>query len=369
MRRPRWRCRSRVRSLAFLFALGLVLLPSAPASADPARPTDFRSRVLVSRPTLPTGVDLSVVGGDSFLELTVHGRHTVVVPDYDTGTGTPGPYLRFLPGGRVERNELAAATAANESRYGSTDRQPDPTAAPRWKQVANDGTYVWHDHRTHWMSTSAPPLVGDGPRVDLGGPRGTWSVDLIVDGRPTAVRGELLLYASPSPWPWYAGSGLIVGVGLVLGLLSRRQKQPVPYRPVAIGVAAVASAAAAIGWAAWRDIPAAAGGNPVPFVVPLVGLAAAVAAALLGSGRRLAPLGAAAAALLGWAALRRTVLDHAILPTSAPAVLDRAATAAALGVGLALAVLLVWLPPRPDRPARSAIRNDDVARLRSSRRA
>ncbi len=134
---------------------------------------------------------------------------------------------------------------------------------------------------------------------------------------------------------------------------------------IAIGVALVAVAATAIGWAAWRDIPAAAGGNPVPFLVPLLGLVAAVAAAVVGARRRLVPLGAAAAALLGWAVLRHAVLDHAILPTSAPAVLDRAATAAALGTGAGLALLLVWLPPRPDRRPGSAARRADVARLRS----
>jgi hypothetical protein len=353
------------RILAVLAVLAVVLLPAAPVSADPARPTDFRSRVLSITPALPPGVDIRVVGGDAFLELTAHGPHTVIVPDYDTGNGKVGPYLRFEPGGRVERNARSAATAANRSRYGTSDRVPNPTAEPEWEQVATNGRYVWHDHRTHWMSSSAPPLVGSGPRVDLGGPHGTWSVDLVVDGRPTAVVGELLIYPSPSPWPWYAVIALLTVGAVGLALVARRRHRPVPYRAVALGAAVVSVAATAVGWAAWRDIPVAAGGNPIPFLVPLVGLTAAIVATVVRPRRRLAPLGAAAAALLGWAVLRHTVFDHAILLTYAPAVLDRATTAVALGAGAALALLLVWLPPRPEHRKRATTRRSDVARLRA----
>ena len=182
------------------------------------------------------------------------------------------------------------------------------------------------------------------------------------------VRGELLLYASPSPWPWYGVIIALVAGAVALALVARRRHHPVPYRIVAIGTAVIAVCATGIGWAAWRDIPAVAGGNPIPFAVPLVGLVAAAAAAAVGAGRRLVPLGAAAAALLGWAVLRNAVFDHAILPTSAPAVLDRATTALALGVGAALALLLVWLPPRAERPTPGSARRADVDRLRAHRK-
>lgn len=341
--------------LTLVGTLAAALAWSAPAGADPARPTDYRSEVLSIDGDLPAGTSIEVVGGDAFLELTIPPGHTAAV--LDTATGPDGellPYLRFLDDGTVERNASSFSAVANESRYGAGSDSFDPDAPVRWEEVASDGTYVWHDHRIHWMSTRRPPAVGDDGRVDLGGPDGTWAVPLEVDGEAVVVRGELILEEAPSPVGWLALVAVLVAGAAALGLRTSRRGRAVPYRAVAAATGGVAGAAAAAGWAQWQAIPPAAGGNALPFVVPAVAVAAAVLAGLGPARARLAALGATAAGLLGWGALRWTVLTHAVLPTTAPFAADRAATAAAIGVGLGLAALLVWHPPRRSRPGATA---------------
>lgn len=334
----------RTRTAGALLALALIALvalgPAAPAGADPARPTDYRSTVLRAHPRLPQGVRARAVGGDAFLELQVAGGHRVVVPDYEGGEAdAAAPYLRFLPDGTVERNRNAVATAANQSRYGSTTRSPDPTATPSWERVATDGRYAWHDHRIHWMAPR-PPQVAQGGRVDLGGPAGTWEVALVVDGRRTTLVGELVRVPPPSPVGWILLA--LASAAIVLAVVAVR-----PRGTRAVGATATAAAAGALvaAWAAWSSVPAGAGAGPAGLVVTAAGLAAAIVA-LAGSARlRVAAWAGTAAALLGWAVLRRAVLTHAVLPTAAPAWFDRAATALALGVGAAIAVAVVWRPP------------------------
>lgn len=341
------------RPLVALLVLTATLLgPATPASADPARPTDYRSRVLSVRPALPAGIELRVVGGDSFLELRVRGDHTVVVPDYEGGEGTATrPYLRFLPDGTVERNDHSAAAAANESRYG-TSTAADIRDEPDWTVVARDGRYVWHDHRIHWMLPRAPTAVDAAGRVDLGGPDGTWAVDLEVDGEPVAVTGELLLLDAPNPAPWFAL--VLLGVGGSVGLvaLAVRRDRPVPHRVLALALAGGGLLATLAGVVEWRSIPPGAGGSALTAATPALGLAAALIAAVATAARiRLVALAVAVAALGGWAVLRRETLLRAVLPTSLPFAVDRAATAIALGLAVGVAATLAWRPPVDHAPS------------------
>lgn len=337
-----------------LAVLGIVLAASGAAGADPARPTNYQSRILSVRPALPSGVDLSVAGGDSFLELHVRGNHTVIVPDYSSGTGTtPRPYLRFRPDGTVERNNHAAATAANESRYGTPSGTPTVSDRPAWTVVARNGRYIWHDHRIHWMLPRTPTAVDANGRVDLGGKTGTWTVHLDVDGRPSVVRGELLLLAPPSAGPWVGFLILGCAAFVGFGLISFRAGAHPPYRVVAIGHVAVGAVATLVGWAQWQSTPPGAGANLLSLAVPAVGLLmAAVAAAVPTARTRLVCLAASSAALGGWAFLRREALVRAVLPTSLPFALDRAGTALALGAALGTAALLIWRPPTDRNIAR-----------------
>ena len=100
-------------------------MPVGVAHADPAVPTDFATEVVGIEPATPS-IDVGVVGGDSFVELTVEPGTDVVVLGY-----WGEPYLRFNSDGTVEENRRSPTVAENESRYGgsSSTRRPVPTAS------------------------------------------------------------------------------------------------------------------------------------------------------------------------------------------------------------------------------------------------
>ena len=332
-------------------ALILVVGVADTAGADPAKPTNFRSRILTVRPPLPAGVDLRVVGGDAFLDLRVKPGHRVTIPDYEAAPGQPTrPYLRVDSDGTVQVNEHSTAAVTNQRRYGGRAGAVKVSNAPRWRTVATNGRYTWHDHRIHFMLPSRLAVVDDNGRVDLGGPGGTWSIDPKVDGKPVAVVGELVLLDAPSPVPWYL---LAAVVGLLLlasvWLRARADRRPA-YGPIAGLLGVVAGAATVVGLTQWRTIPGGAGGNVFTALIPAVGVLGAGVAILAGhattsrSRLRLGGVAAAVATLGCWAVLRISVLSHAILPSGLP-ILDRATTATAVGLAVAVGGLLVWRPP------------------------
>ena len=107
--------------------------------------------------TPPTAtVEVEVIGGDSFVQLTATPGTEVLVEGYQQE-----PYLRFRTDGVVEENQRAPTTYLNASRFGGGDvpAGADPALPPDWKQVATGGTFAWHDHRAHWMD---PQPAGDG---------------------------------------------------------------------------------------------------------------------------------------------------------------------------------------------------------------
>jgi hypothetical protein len=128
--------------------LGLVLgslaavLIGPPAHADPAGPTDYRSEVVSVDPPTPT-VDVGILGGDSFVDLTVRPGTEVIVVGYQGED-----YLWFRPDGTVWENRRSPSTYANAERYGSdVPELASATAAPDWVRVGDGGRWAWHDHR------------------------------------------------------------------------------------------------------------------------------------------------------------------------------------------------------------------------------
>lgn len=314
-------------ALVALVALAAVLVHAAPAAADPPRPSDFRSTVTAVTPDTP-GLRAEIVGGDAFLELTVDG-HEVVVAGY-----SGEPYLRFSKDGRVERNRRSTATYLNESRNAKVTLPPqaDNAAEPEWEEIADGGSYAWHDHRIHWMGEGAPPGAEPGDVVQ------PWTVDLTVDGDAGSVKGELVLEAGVSPLPWIV---LGLAAAAVAVLLGRRS----PQRVAGWAVLVAAVGALVVGFGQYRVAPAGSGVNPLLVVLPAAGVG--LAAAGLGVGRSRASTGAvltlaSAAVVIGWAALRLDVLWKPVLPTELPYNLDRAVTAVALALALTGAGLLVW---------------------------
>ena len=340
---PARRRRCIVAACAIVTSVAAILgVTVVPAGADPARPTNFESRVLSVAP--PTdGMDVEIAGGDAFIVLSVMPGHQVTVPDYGVA-GDGRPYLRFEPDGTVKVNERSAAAAANESRFGRSPVDFDPDAEPSWHTVATDGTFAWHDHRVHLMVPDHLAVVDDTGRVDLGGPDGTWEVPLVVDGVETLVLGELIRLPSPTAWPWYVAAAAVFGA-LTAWVTSRTMPRLAP----AILLGSVALVASYVSASELASAPDGSGASSVPLLTALGALIGALLA-LVGqlAGDRAASAtragtALAAAALIWWAVTRTDVFANAILP-SGLATIDRAATSAAIGLGAAVAVLLVWRP-------------------------
>ena len=216
------------RLVVSLAAVGMLALAWAPAAAaDPAKPTNYRSRVERVTPAT-NAIDVKVVGGDGFLELEVQRGHTAAVEGYEGE-----PWLRVLADGRVQENQSSTATYLNVSRYGSTATVTIPASAnktnarkhPIWKTVDTNGRYVWHDHRIHYMTPQiAPRFVPGTNRVAIGiRPDGRWVVPMTVDGTPTEVIGSLVLFPAPSPvLPWLVVVLVALGVALASWSLHER---------------------------------------------------------------------------------------------------------------------------------------------------
>lgn len=311
-------------------AAALVVLTAAPAEADPAGPSDYRSDVTGIVPAVD-GVHAEIRGGDSFLEITVEHGHEVIVQGY-----SGEPYLRFRADGTVERNRLSGATYLNNDRKGRITVPAEVTQAiedgaePDWERVGDGGTYAWHDHRVHWMS-DASPHVSRGEKVK--GAYDPWKVPIDVDGTAAEVQGTLTYARATSPLPWAALG--VVGLG-ALAWFGRGRGLRLP----AIALAVVSAAAVVVGRADWASTPG--GGNPLLWVLAVVALVAAVAAA--GWARRspgVVLVLASVACLSGWALLRFEVLLKPVLPTDLPFAFDRATVALALAASGAAAYLAV----------------------------
>lgn len=312
-----------------LVALGLVVLGAAPAAADSAGPSDFRSEVTGIVPAVD-GVDAEIRGGDAFLEVTVDPDHTVIVEGYQGE-----PYLRFQPDGVVERNRLSTATYLNDDRQGGGTippevQQADPDTPPVWERIADGGSYAWHDHRVHWMQDSSPS-VSRGEQVP--GAYDPWRVPIVVDGAPTEIQGILVYEESVSPLPY-------IGIGLLAAIINAVLLRGQP-RVAAGSMAVVAAACVVVGWGDYSSTPDG-GGNPLLWALPAVALVAAVGGAALAkrtSGAILTLV--SVASLFGWGIFRFQALLKPVLPTDLPFAFDRAMVALSLGVSAAVAIVTI----------------------------
>jgi hypothetical protein len=325
-RAPRWLVLATV--AAVCWALG-----APDVAADGSRPTNFES-ILDRVEPADERIQLRVLGGDAFLELTVEPDTEVDVTGYDGE-----PYLRIEADGRVLQNRRSLATYINQDRYGSADsipQQVDSSATPDWEQIGDDGTVAWHDHRIHWMTEQAPG-VGPDDVVQR------WTVPLVVDGDVVEASGRLLLRDDRFPWPAIAA----VAVAVLVAWRARGEL-------VRLGVLAAAAATATALAVAWFMVdPPSAESSVLPMVLPTLALVAVVAARFLPrTVRYLACPLAAVALLVGWFVQRAGVLWMPQLPTPLPVELDRLLSASVIGaaVGVGIAVLLRPYPADAVRP-------------------
>lgn len=313
-------CRARNAAIAITVLALLSAFPS-PAAADPPGPTDFKTDIASITPS-SDAFEVEIIGGDSFVLLQHLGNSTVEVLGYNGE-----PYLRFLPGGTVERNRLSPATYLNEERYGDTVPDfADATAAPEWEQVDDDGSYAWHDHRAHLMV--APPI-----NTNRGDQVTDQVIPVRVDGAEVDIAVVSVWQLPPSQTPLAIGAL----VGLALATVAWRRRSTVLWL-LAVG----AALALVAGAAQYRSVPVETGPSLTLVALPLIALAGVVCGALTRSRPATAlPLAiGSGSALIVFAARRLPTAHKAILPTDLTMPLDRGISAfvAVLGVGCLVAV-------------------------------
>ena len=305
---------------ALVVLVAAVVAPAGVALADAAGPTDYETTITSITPEVP-GVDVSIVGGDSFLRVVVEPGIDVVVLGYQQE-----PYLRIRADGVVEENQRSPATYLNADRYG-TGTPPagaDPTLAPNWLPIGSGGTWSWHDHRAHWMSPDPPADAAPGEEIQ------TSTVPLVVDGTEVTVSVATTWLPAPSRAPLAVGAS--AGLAVVLLALARRVR-------LGWALLAVSLAAAGVGFLQYRSLPAETEPLLVWWLLPAVAAGSLVIALALG--RRLVAYALvllAALELAAWVWLRRDGAFRAIIPTDAPFWLDRGVLAA---TGVAAAVVAV----------------------------
>ena len=320
-----------------VLAGALLLALAEPAAADAAGPTDYRTDIVAIAPSTDA-VAVEMIGGDSFIQLTVADGVEVLVVGYQGE-----PYLRFDADGAVLQNENSPARWLNDDRYADTELPPnaDAEADPDWLQVADNGQFAWHDHRTHWMNPAKPPGVEPGDTVLEA------VVPLVVDGADVEVAVRSVLLDPPPVWPIVAGVlSAAAACALAIRLLGARWG-------TGLVVTVGATVATVFGAWAYRSVPAETGPSTMLWLLPLVALVAVGQPAVIGRRKPQAPtldllVGLAGAELALWGWLRRDALTRALIPSDAPAALDRAVIVASMVIGavaVAVAISRVVQPP------------------------
>jgi hypothetical protein len=323
---------SRLRVVLFLAGV-FVALTTAPALADPATPTNYRSQVTAIDP--PGSLVAKIIGGDAFVHVVANPGREVIVLGYEGE-----PYIRFAPDGVVTVNRRSPAASLNDDRYAQIALAADANAdaEPRWEPVASGGEYSWHDHRTHWMSRTPPSAVTDS---DGSQPVTIfqWSLPLVVDGSAGSIDGTLNWVPSSSPAVW-----VLVVVGFTaVGVLVLRNHQ----NRISAAVTITAALALIVAIGAFLAQPPAVRVSGIDIIGPAVAIVIGGYALFLQRTRASAApriAAVAAAALIAWAVLRIDVLTHPLLPTLIAPTVDRFLTSVVLGASLGVLGAVILSP-------------------------
>lgn len=216
---------------------GLAILGSTPDGVSahgkaPTVATDFVATV-TSIGGGSTGVKADVLGAYQRLRLRVPAGPVLIVLGYRGEA-----FIRFTSDG-VQVNDRSSM--AVDLRLTPGPAVLDAAATPAWRRLTTGHVSTWHDDRLR-------------PRTDARGARvsGSWSIPLVVDGRPAEIRGEVRRRPAPAVWPWLLSTLLALGG---LGLLAARSSGRVA-RALGQGLAslaAVAAVAALIGVFAYQQ--------------------------------------------------------------------------------------------------------------------
>lgn len=326
--------RTPARLLVVLAGIVAVLSLAGPAVAHvggDVAGSDFDGRITSVSPEVP-GVTVRILQfGDEFEVVNTTGTD-VEIPGY-----SDEPYLRIGPDG-VWRNSRSPATYLNLDRYGGADvpDSADADAEPEWVQVSTQSQYVWHDHRTHWMSEGQlPPQVAADP--DRAHVVSRWVVPMSHGGTAIEVAGVLTWEPPPSPWVVWPAHLALVAVAVAAGLLAR------DARPLG-GLLLLGGAAALVHALATPEPPASIASHAGAIASALLPALTAVLVAVLGARAAWRGRGSMAglfAVVLGWLLLVQGLPDvdvmwSANVLAAGPDLLARVVVALLLGLGAGL---------------------------------
>lgn len=234
------------------------LTPGLAGDGNAAGARDTESIVTSVTPKPPASVRVDIVGFDSFLRVRSDGVK-VEVSGYENES-----YIRIDADGTVWVNDRSITRAMNESRYGNSSEAADSTrfstTETDWQKIGSDGTAMWHDHRSHWMSPKPPATI------DARGKIQDWVVPLTIDGVATDVRGEMYLRERATAWWWVFGLLAVIAVTL----LSFRSRSIVDLAMFKVGASALAAGA-------WQMVGLPSAARPAPLLFGF-GAVAALAA-------------------------------------------------------------------------------------------
>lgn len=204
----------------FAITAWLVCIPAGSALGHAAGNPNYRSVIDRVTPEVP-GVHFEVLSYDAYMELVDQSGHEVLIYGYEGE-----PYARVLKDGTVQVNERSPAYYLNETRYPVESTVPagaNAKAPPRWKTVGHEGSFIWHDHRMHYGSSTVPPQVTDQSRKTK---IYDYEIPLRIDGRRGAIHGTLYWAGIPNPskLPFILiGVAILVGGGALVLFLRRRR--------------------------------------------------------------------------------------------------------------------------------------------------
>ncbi len=208
---------NRVKRTVLLAACALLV--AVPQALAHGGNPDYRSVIRSVMPSTPN-VTFQVLNYDSYMQLLDQHGHEVMIYGY-----SGEPYARVLKDGTVQVNERSPATYLNDNRFAEVQvpAKANPRAAPQWKTVDTSGTFIWHDHRMHWMSPATPAKVTDkGRKTKIF----DYRIPLQVDGRRADINGTLFWVgpADTSKTPFLIAGAAIVLLGGAGVLWLRRRR-------------------------------------------------------------------------------------------------------------------------------------------------
>lgn len=202
--------------------LALIIVAVVPTSANAHQGnSNYRSEINSVRPAAAAeGLEVTVVNFDDHVRMENDTGKDVVILGYDGE-----PLARILADGTVEENLNSPSFYLNQDRFADVDlpARADENASPEWEEVGQNGTYEWHDHRSHYMSEGLPPQVKDESEKTK---VFDYRIPIEVGGEPAVVSGTLTWVGDDSRVPVIPF--VILGLAVIAAIgfwIVRRRRQ------------------------------------------------------------------------------------------------------------------------------------------------